>query len=266
LSDLLRLPEQRCTFVALANASPAVPGFEPAAFTRQMARKFLADEIKKLPPLRENTAVDKSAWPDLSGRYDYGNAVLTVTVEGGRLYAQLTGQLKYEIFPKAPDEFFWKVADAHVIFLRNAKGEVVAARHTQNGGVFHAPRLGRFQLDKRRRDMFLSSIGNFVLPVSVLCVPIWFFGRKRVRWTALDFSAAWLPLVIWFGLLWLNWTPLSLYKTAEPFFVGVLLPACPLLRLTGRHWLEEKKMARVTAALGAALACAVYFVTPRFWA
>lgn len=140
-SDLVRMPEQRCTIVALANAMPPVPGREPAGVTRNIAGKFLEAEIKKLPPPKEDPNVDRKTYADFAGRYAYQGAVMTVTVEGDRLQSQLTGQEKFEIFPGAPDRFFWKVTDAEVVFLRNEKREVTAAQHTQGGVTFKAPRI-----------------------------------------------------------------------------------------------------------------------------
>ena len=140
-SDLMRLPDQDCTVVGLGNALPPVAGYEPAAVARQIAGKFLEADIAKLPPLAEDSTFDKKAYPDFAGRYDYKNAVMTVTVEDGRLHAQLTGQPKFEIFPSGRDAFFWKVTDAKVVFQRDAKGKVVAVRHTQGGNSFTAPRL-----------------------------------------------------------------------------------------------------------------------------
>jgi len=140
-SDLMRLPEQNCTVVALANALPPVAGFEPAAVTRQIAGKFLEADIANLPPLVEDPAADKSAYPDFVGRYDYGNAILTVSTEDDKLFGQLSGQPKFEIFCSGRDAFFWKVTDAKVVFQRNAKGEVISARHTQGGNSFTAARL-----------------------------------------------------------------------------------------------------------------------------
>jgi len=140
-SDLLRLPEQRCTVVALANALPPVAGREPSGVTRKIAGKFLEADIKQLPPKVADPSVGNKSYPDFAGRYDYQNAVMTVTVEDGRLYAQLTDQPRLEIFPSAPDEFFWKVTDAQVTFLRDEKRKVIAARHAQGGNTFRAPRL-----------------------------------------------------------------------------------------------------------------------------
>lgn len=263
LTSLVRLPEQNCTIVALANALPSVPGFAPSLLVWQVIPTFLAEDIKKLPPLHENTAVDKACWPDFVGRYGYKRAVLTVTMEGEHLYAQLTGQPRFEIYPKAANEFFWKVADARVVFLRNAKGEVVAARHTQNGNTFRAPRFLPFRLiDGYRGQWLITLTGNFALLMVILCVPMWFFGRKRVRWTWLDFSVVWLPFVIWYGLSWMNLLPKSPSNRIEAVYIGALTALCPMLRLIGKSWISEKTMAWITAALGAAIAAAVYFVTP----
>jgi hypothetical protein len=82
----------------------------------------------------------------LLGKYDYGDngegkVILTVTREGGRLYAQLTGQPKCEIFPKSSTEFFWKAVDAQVEFVKDEKGKVVKAVHHQGGQTLQAPKL-----------------------------------------------------------------------------------------------------------------------------
>ena len=102
----------RCCRLSVATALPPVSGFEPAAVTRQIAGEFLEAEIKKLPPLKEEPSVDRKTYPDFAGRYDYKTAVLTISVEQKRFYAQLTGQEKYEILPSAKDAFFWKTTNA----------------------------------------------------------------------------------------------------------------------------------------------------------
>jgi CubicO group peptidase (beta-lactamase class C family) len=158
-SDLLRLPQQHCTVVVLANAAlPFPPQLIPQAISHALAEKLLADEIKKLPPATEDKTVDPKIFAAYVGRYDYQAAVMTVSVEGDALFAQLTGQPKLRIFPKAKDEFFWKVADADVVFVRNEKGEVIAARHTQGGNTFTAKKLGEdaVKLTAEQLDSFLG--------------------------------------------------------------------------------------------------------------
>ncbi len=140
-SDLLYFPAQRTTIVVLANALPTIKGLEPSGIAQTIGKNVLAEEIKKIPPPTIDTTVDPKTYAALAGRYDYKTAILTVTVEGDKLYGQLTGQEKYELFPSAPREFFWKITDAKVKFLTNDKGEITAAQHTQNGTTFNAARL-----------------------------------------------------------------------------------------------------------------------------
>lgn len=140
-TNLVRLPELHCTVVALANALPPPSGLSPGEISNKIVDIFLAEEISKIPPLVEDKTVDPKTFNDFVGRYDYKSGIATVTVEDGHLFAQLTGQPRQEIYPKAANEFFWKVVDAQVAFQRNEKGEVVAAKHTQNGSTFTAPKL-----------------------------------------------------------------------------------------------------------------------------
>jgi CubicO group peptidase (beta-lactamase class C family) len=86
--------------------------------------------------------VDPAVYDSVAGQYDYGDgAVLTVTHEGNDLFAQLTGQLKYEIFPESETNYFWKVANAQVTFVKDDTGKVTKAIHHQNGRTFDAPRI-----------------------------------------------------------------------------------------------------------------------------
>ncbi|EDY17746.1 beta-lactamase [Chthoniobacter flavus Ellin428] len=155
-SNVVWLPGQKVVLVALANALPPQPSLEPAALNHQFAKHFLADEIAQLPKPLEDKAVDPKTFVAFVGRYDYLSAIMNVTLENDHLYAQLTGQEKYEIFSKAPDVFFWKITSAQVQFLRNDKGEVTAARHSQNGNTFRAPRLTDTKVTPEQLDAFVG--------------------------------------------------------------------------------------------------------------
>lgn len=112
------------------------------------------------------------------------------------------------------------------------------------------------------KDMWFI-IASYLGPIALLCGPIWFFGRKRVHWTWLDFSMTWLPFVIWFGLTGTNWMSKSLSNfVSEPLYVGILIPLCPALRLINKNWITEKKMRWATTILGAVLAAGVYLIVP----
>jgi Domain of unknown function (DUF3471) len=87
-------------------------------------------------------SVDENTLKSYVGRYDYGQGmVLIVTLEDNQLYAQLTGQPLFPIFPSSKEQFFWKVVDAGVTFVADEKGIVTHAIHRQNGGQFDAKKL-----------------------------------------------------------------------------------------------------------------------------
>ncbi len=141
VSNLVRYPDQNLTIVALHNAHPSIPQMTPAAVTSKIAELFLDAEMA--PPVihQVDTTVTAETLARYVGRYDYGPAVLIVTLEDGHLYAQLTGQGKAEIFPSSETEFFWKIVDASVAFQLDAEGRCIGAKHTQNGQTSDVKRL-----------------------------------------------------------------------------------------------------------------------------
>lgn len=139
-SSLVRLPEQRFTVTALANALPGAPGADPGQLAHLVAEIYLGEKLQPRSA-GATVALSTNALEALVGRYDYGNGVLTVTRQGTHLYAQLSGQERFEIFPKSENNFFWKVVDAQVTFVKDPAGHVTKAVHHQGGVTFSAPRL-----------------------------------------------------------------------------------------------------------------------------
>lgn len=58
----------------------------------------------------------------------------------GSLFAQATGQSANPIYPSARDEFFFRVVDAQISFVRNPAGQVTSLILHQNGRDQTAPR------------------------------------------------------------------------------------------------------------------------------
>jgi len=139
VSQLSRYPDEHLTVAVLVNAAPPPLALIPERLERDIAQLYLAGrmEERRAPPA---IALSGEALERFVGRYDYGNAVLTVTRDGDRLFAQLSGQPRFEIFASAPNEFFWKVVEARVTFVEE-DGRVVKAVHHQGGGTIDAPRL-----------------------------------------------------------------------------------------------------------------------------
>ena len=66
---------------------------------------------------------------------------MTVTRDGSQLFAQLTGQPKFPIFPKSETEFEWRVVPAKAQFVKGEDGTVTKVVHHQNGASFDAPKI-----------------------------------------------------------------------------------------------------------------------------
>jgi CubicO group peptidase (beta-lactamase class C family) len=140
-SMLLRAPAEKFTVVILANSLPGAPKVEPGKLAQELEEIYLGDKLAPVETPVSNTGVSPKVFDAVAGRYDYGGAIMVVTREGDHLFAQLAGQPKYEIFPKSESEFFWKVVDAQVVFVKDTSGKVAEAVHHQNGMTIHAPRL-----------------------------------------------------------------------------------------------------------------------------
>ena len=138
-SYLVRYPAQKVTIAVLANAEAAPPGLVPATLAHEIAEKFLAADLP--PPPAVDGRVDPKTFATYTGEYDYGTETMTITADTEHLFAQLSGQPRFEIFPSTPDHFFWKVVDAQVVFLKNDQGEVTAAEQHQNGTTLKAPKF-----------------------------------------------------------------------------------------------------------------------------
>jgi hypothetical protein len=85
---------------------------------------------------------DSAIYDAYVGEYDYGHgAILTVTKEEDRLFAQMTGYLKFEIFPKSETAFFWKITNAQIEFVKDDEGKVSKAILNQAGKKIEGPKI-----------------------------------------------------------------------------------------------------------------------------
>ena len=140
-SHLSRYPTENFTVAILANAVPPLPGLFPGELSHDIAQIYLGAKMESRPSLKAISSLSSEVLDRYTGRYDYGGPILTVTREGNRLFAQLTGQPRFEIFPKSETEFFWKIVEAQVRFVQDSQGQVVKAIHRQGGTVIEAARL-----------------------------------------------------------------------------------------------------------------------------
>jgi len=125
-------PKARVGLVVLTNqVNPA--GGDDIGFHLLTGRPL----AKLSPPSAPRTAIvlPPEQLAGLVGRYQFGAApaYLTITQDGARLFAQLTGQSAFEIYPESATKFFWRVVDAQVTFDRAADGRASALTLHQMG-------------------------------------------------------------------------------------------------------------------------------------
>ena len=155
-TSLTRFTKEKFTVVVLVNALPGGPGLQPSALVHQVGMFYLGEQLAPRSTHKVDSTVSSKALDAITGRYDYGQAVMTVTVEGSKAYAQLSGQPKFEIFPKSETDFFWKVVDAQVTFVKDENGRVVKAIHHQGGQTINAPRMDIFKMDTASLNAILG--------------------------------------------------------------------------------------------------------------
>ena len=133
-------PEDKLTVVVLANLNGQAP--------TQIATKLAAvvhGENVILPSERKEITVSPAVLASYVGTYELAPTFhLVMTLEGGQLMTQATGQPKFPLFAESDTKFFLKVVDAEVEFFKNEKGEVTYLLLHQNGRDTKAVKKSEF--------------------------------------------------------------------------------------------------------------------------
>jgi len=162
LSEIIRQPDEKLTVAVLTNCTPAQDGKAPGMIANNVAEYVLWQKMGQQISYITDTAFSKADLKKYEGRYDYGNGmVLTVTDEADKLYAQMTGQARFEIFPMGNDEFYWKVVEARIKFLKNEGGEIDRAIHYQGGREINVKKLSDIKAVALSQEVLEKYCGNY---------------------------------------------------------------------------------------------------------
>ncbi len=130
-------PDDKVTLIVLANGNGDATG----EIVANLARLGHGERIV-LPSERKEVPVDPKLFDGYSGRYELAPGIaMTITREGDRLMAQLTGQPKFQIFAEGDRDYFYKVADAQITFVSDGQGKATELILHQNGVDQHAKRI-----------------------------------------------------------------------------------------------------------------------------
>ena len=131
-THLAYYPDSKTVVVVLSNVNGAVPG----TLSGQLGALMHGESVT-LTTERKEITVPAATLQKYVGAYELApNVVMTITLEGGSLMGQLTGQGKLPIFPQSETLFFLKVVDAQMEFAADGSSLVLH----QNGRSTKAPR------------------------------------------------------------------------------------------------------------------------------
>ncbi|WP_271767711.1 serine hydrolase [Aquimarina algiphila] len=104
---------------------------------------FTGKGIDKAPPAEKKTIkVSSDILKKYIGKYELQPSfIINVTVEGDSIFAQATGQPKFEIFAETELRFFLKVVPAEIVFSKNEEGKVDSLTLNQGGRQMPAKKI-----------------------------------------------------------------------------------------------------------------------------
>lgn len=119
-SHIARYPDDKVSIIVLSNLSVA-PAFK---ISRDLAAIVFGEKYD-VPKEGQVIKVDPPIYEAYVGQYEMApNNIVTITKEGDRLMMQFSGRPKVELFPESETEFFRKVVDLPITFVKNEKGRV----------------------------------------------------------------------------------------------------------------------------------------------
>jgi tetratricopeptide (TPR) repeat protein len=90
----------------------------------------------------EQKEADPKLYEAYAGDYELApNFIITITLKNGKVMSQATGQPEAELYPSSPTEFFLKVVDAQITFVKNEQGQVTQLILHQGGRNMPAKKI-----------------------------------------------------------------------------------------------------------------------------
>ena len=130
-------PKSRVGVAVLSNA-------ETPEGVDDIGRHLLDAKVPLMQPPKEHkeVSVDPKILGGYVGKYQLAPTfVLAITREGDQLFAQATGQPKFQIFPESQHDFFLKVVDAQITFETDGNGRATSLTLHQNGANMPGKRI-----------------------------------------------------------------------------------------------------------------------------
>jgi hypothetical protein len=149
-------PDDKLTVVVLANFT----GGAPQEIATRLAAVAHGEKLE-LPSERKEITLAPKTLEQYVGTYQLAPKVeMKITLDGGQLFTQLSGQGKLALFPTSETLFFLKVVDAQVEFGKDEKGPY-AVLH-QGGRDTKAPRTSDKVVERKEIAVSAKILEQYV--------------------------------------------------------------------------------------------------------
>ncbi|MFZ0064495.1 MAG: serine hydrolase [Pyrinomonadaceae bacterium] len=136
-SYIARYPADRVTVIVLSNVEGA-----PSGEIANSLAAIVFGAPYEVPMERKEIQVAAKTLEKYVGKYQLTpQLVLSVTLENGKLLAQVSTQPKLELFAESENKFFFKTVNAQVTFVVSAQGEVTGLVFRQGGSDIPAKKI-----------------------------------------------------------------------------------------------------------------------------
>jgi CubicO group peptidase (beta-lactamase class C family) len=159
-------PEEKLAVIVLGNLN----GLAPQEIASKLAAVVHGEKVV-LPSEHKEVTVNPKLSNGYIGRYQVApDFVLTITQEDDHLFAQATGQPKFQIFPESDRDYFLKVVDAQITFVTDGHDKASELILHQGGRDQHAKRIeGEPPPPKEHKEItvdpkvFVGYVGSYQL-------------------------------------------------------------------------------------------------------
>jgi CubicO group peptidase (beta-lactamase class C family) len=136
-THIARYPADRVTVIVLSNVEGA-----PSGEIANSLAAIVFGAPYEIPAERKEIQVAAKTLEKYVGQYQLTpQLVLNVTLEEGKLLAQISTQPKLELFAESETVFFFKTVNAQVTFVLNPQGEVTGIVFRQGGSDIPAKKI-----------------------------------------------------------------------------------------------------------------------------
>ncbi|QDK82996.1 serine hydrolase [Spirosoma sp. KCTC 42546] len=132
---IILIPEDDVTLIMLANVDDTSDMTTLEPMVKDLL--FITYGMPyQLPVSFKTVHVSETLLAQYVGKYQLDpKRILAITFEQKRLFLQVTGQERFEIFPSSETDFFLKVVNAQLTFQKDANGRVTQVVVHQNGDL-----------------------------------------------------------------------------------------------------------------------------------